>query len=275
MANRRGKFQRTLAAAVQDITENGFDSPGRVQFWIDQLRVAAEESLISEAHLEAALRKSLGAAYRRLVDRGEIARHHPGISKFTIQRLTPMMRAELDKRVMASANLIRINRRAAIEKTLQRFEGWSTSIPKGGSKATDKSEVKEDVKKALAQLPFVERRVAIDQGHKLTAAISEVVATGGGAIAAKWNSNWRQANYDYREDHRERDGKIYLLRASWAVDRGFVKPGGAGWWDDVTKPGEEPMCRCWATWIYAISALPSDMITKKGAEALKQARQAA
>jgi|SRR5579864_3651825 len=271
----KAAFQRVLSAAVADIAEHGFDSPGRVQFWLDRLREAAEESLVSEHQMDAALRKSLGAAYRRLVERGEIARYHPGVSKFTIQRLTPMMRAELDKRIMSSANLIRMNRRQAIDKTLQRFEGWSTSIPKGGSKATSKTEVKEDVRKALAQLPFVERRVAIDQGHKLTAAISEVVATGGGAIAAKWNSNWRQTNYDYREHHRERDGEIYLLRSSWAVDRGFVKPGRAGWWDDVTKPGEEVNCRCWATWLYTLADLPSDMVTKKGTEAMRAAREAA
>jgi hypothetical protein len=264
-----------LSAAVADIRDHGFDSPGRVQFWIERLREAAEASLVSEGHVIEALRRSLGAVYQRLVDRGEVLRRHPGVSRFTVQKLTPMMRAELDKRIMASANLIKLNRRQAIDRTLQRFEGWSTSIPSGGSGATDKKEVKDDVRKALSQLPFVERRVAIDQGHKLTAAISEVVAAGGGAIAARWNSNWRQVNYDYREEHRERDGKVYLLRSSWAMDRGFVKPGGAGWWEDVTKPGEEPMCRCWATWLYALRDLPSETLTKKGTDALKQAREAA
>jgi hypothetical protein len=66
------------------------------------------------------LRAGLGAIYRRLVERGGVARYHPEIARFTIQRITPRLRAEFDRRILASANLIKLNRQQAIDKTLQR-----------------------------------------------------------------------------------------------------------------------------------------------------------
>jgi len=50
----------------------------------------------------------------------------------------------------------------------------------------------------------------------------------GAAIALIWHSNWRQAGYDYREDHKERDLEIYTLRPNWALERGFMKASPAG-----------------------------------------------
>jgi hypothetical protein len=47
----------------------------------------------------------LGAIYRKLAEKGQIARYHCGIDRFTLDRIKPYLRAELDKRIMASANL--------------------------------------------------------------------------------------------------------------------------------------------------------------------------
>jgi hypothetical protein len=175
---------------------------------------------------------------------------------------------------MASANLIKLNREKAIQSTLQRFSGWATSIPAGGSNVQDKPEVKSDVSKSLKQLPFEERRVAIDQGHKLISAINDIVAQDGGAIAAVWHSNWRQQNYNYREDHRERDRKVYLIRDSWAHKAGLVKPGKVGYTDEITQPAEEPMCRCFYLFVYSLEDLPADMLTEKGREEIARVREA-
>ena len=78
-----------------------------------------------------------------------------------------------------------------IEKTMRRFQGWSTSIPPGGVSAEKKADVKKDVRKSLKQLPYEERRVIVDQGHKLVASISEIIASDGGAIAGRWRSQYR------------------------------------------------------------------------------------
>ncbi|MDE2103719.1 MAG: hypothetical protein KGL39_41160 [Patescibacteria group bacterium] len=210
--------------------------------WTELLRRAAARTTRSTAYLEDALRQALGAIYRRLADQGAVLKRHPGVGRFTLERVKPELRRELDRRILASANLIRLNRTEAISNTLRRFEGWSTSIPKGGSEQVNRRKTKGEIGKPLQSLPFVERRVLIDQGHKLTAAINETVAKSGGAIACQWHSHWREPNYNYRPDHKERDKAVYLLRDSWALDKGLIKAGPAGYYDKVTAVGEEPFC---------------------------------
>lgn len=264
-------FYEVITAAVRDITDRGFD-PIRVDIWIKQIEAAARRDMVSEDLLNRTLRSSLESLYKRYVDRGALLQYSPGVSKFTLDRIKPQLRAELDRRIMASTQLIKMNREEAIQKTLRRFAGWTTSIPQGGSTATDKNEVKGDIKKALKQLPFEERRVLIDQGHKFTAAISETLASDGGAIAAIWHSNWRQRNYNYREDHKDRDRKVFTVRGNWAAAKGLMKAGPAGYVDDITKPAEEPFCRCHYQWLYHLRELPKDMLTEKGTAELERVR---
>lgn len=263
-------FNAVLSEAVSDLVENGFDSVERVERWTRALREAADRSLISPASLEQQLRDALAAIYRKMVDHGDVFRFNPQVERFTLERVRPALRSELDRRIIASANLIKLNRSESIDKTLRRFQGWSTSIPAGGVAREKKSEVRANVRKSLAQLPFEERRVLIDQGHKLTAALSEILATDGGAIACRWRSHWRQPGYDYREDHKERDEKIYLVRDSWAHRAGFVKKGRVGYFDEITAPGQEPFCRCYVVWLYNLRELPDDMLTAKGRSSLRE-----
>jgi hypothetical protein len=171
---------------------------------------------------------------------------------------------------MASANLIKYNREKNINEVLQRFEGWATSIPTGGSKAVDRVKEKQTIKKSLTKMPFEQRRVVIDQTHKLVSNINEIVATDNGAIAARWHSHWRQANYNYRKDHKERDDKIYVIRNSWAHKEGLIKPVN-GYTDDITSPGEEVYCRCNYVYLYNLRQV-QDLLTKKGQAALQSAK---
>jgi len=261
--SRRG-FYETITDAVRYFTEHGFVSSERLEFWVKEIRIAAERSMIPPHVMEQQLRATFGSVYRRMVDRGAIAKHHKGIDRFTLQQVAPRLRAELDRRLVASAQLIKLNRVAAIEKTMRRFAGWASSIPAGGSDNVDKVGTKAEVRKALANLPFEERRVAIDQGHKFASSLNEIVATGGGAIAVRWNSHWRQLNYDYREPHKDRDGKVYMLRNNWAQQKSLAKPGPAGYYDAVTAFGVEINCRCFGTYIYNLRDLPEDMLTEKG-----------
>lgn len=267
-------FYEVLTQAVDDLAEHGFDSVERVERWTTALRLAAGAATANPAEFERMLREGLASVYKRLVDAGGIARMHPGIGRFTLEQVKPKLRAELDRRIMSSASLIRLNREQAIDKTIQRFQGWATSIPIGGSAEPEKAKTKKNVRKSLAQLPFEERRVLIDQGHKLTASLSNILATDGGAIAAKWRSHWRQAGYNYRQDHKERDEKVYALRESWAINRGLMKKGPNPYYDDITQAAEEPFCRCYIVWIYALRDLPKDMLTVKGSSALDEARAA-
>lgn len=265
-------FYRVVTAAVREFEENGFDSAERLTYWIERIRKSAEETLTPQAVLERTLRDSLAGVYKRLIEDGKIIQAHPDISRFTLDRLKPKLRAELDRRVMVSRSLVTLNREQMVEKTVQRFAGWASSVPAGGSRAVDVKETKDHIRQALTSMPFTERRLHIDQGHKFTAALNEIIAVGGGAIAVRWNSQWRRAGYGYRVDHKERDQKVYLLRESWAREKGLVKVGSDGYYDDITKVGEEVYCSCFATWVYALKKLPEDMLTANGKKALEAAR---
>ena len=265
-------FYETITAAINDLLEHGFDKLERVETWMDRIRKAAVESMTPPHVMDQALRGALGNIYSQMVEKKGLLKFFPGVGIYTLDRVKPKLRAELDRRLMASAGLIKLNREKSIQQTLQRFAGWATSVPAGGSDAQSKSDVKDSVKKSLKQLPFEERRVIIDQGHKFTASLAQVVAVDAGAIAGIWHSNWRQKGYNYREDHKERDEQVYLIRGSWAHEKGLVKPGPAGYLDDITQPGEEVFCRCHMQYVTALRKLPETMLAAKGREELAAAR---
>lgn len=246
----------------------GYDSAERVAKLMRELVEAAERSMISPTALEQQLTDKLRREYDRQVAGGNLAKRHSEIPRFTLERIRPQLRAELDRRIVASANLIKLNRAAAIEKTMQRFSGWATSIPIGGMRDAKRQKAKDNIRKSLSSLPFEERRVIIDQGHKLIASINEITAKDGGAIALRWRSNWRQPGYAYRKDHKERDGVVYLIRDSWAHKAGLVKKGGGKFYDEIDGVGQAIFCRCYAVYLYGLDSLPFDMLTQKGKEAI-------
>lgn len=273
MAKRPETFSTVLDEAMRDFKEHGFDSAERLEYWDRRLREAAVRGMIPEQRMEQMVREAMAAVYRREVENFGALKRSPGVKRYVIDTVKPRLRAELDRRIMANAQLIKLNRQREIEATMQRFAGWATSVPVGGTDQSGKEEAQK-IRKSLSGLSFRERRVMVDQGHKLVSAIDNVVAVGGGAIAGVWRSHWKQANYDYREDHKERDQLLYVVRGNWAMERGLMKLGGRQYTDEITQPAEEPFCRCFYKWVYAISALPDDMITQKGREELARARAA-
>jgi hypothetical protein len=265
-------FFETVTAAIKDFEENGFDSVERLAFWTDKIRRAAIESLTPEHVLEDTLKQTLSGIYKRMIDDGQIIKTHVGISRFTVDRLKPKLRTELDRRMMVSRNLIKLNREAMIEKTTQRFAGWASSVPAGGSRAVEVKDVKGNIRKALTSLPFEERRCIIDQSAKFISALNDVIATDGGAIAGRWHSQWRRRGYSYRVDHKERDQKVYAIRGNWALEKGLMKAGPDGYTDQITKPAEEVYCGCSYQFVYNLRDLPESMVTARGRESLTEAR---
>lgn len=265
-------FHAVLTAAVSDISENGYDDVSRLDEWLRRLRLAAIADLPSSEEIQSRMQLAMQTVFNRTFSKSAVLKYHPGVPKFTIERLKPFARTELDRKIRASAGLIKLNREQAIEKTLQRFSGWATSIPDGGSRVVEKVDVKEHIAKPVRQVQYEARRVSIDQGAKLVSAINEVVSTQGGAIAGKWRSHYRRAGYDYREDHKERDGLIYLIRGSWAHQQGLVKAGPTGYTDQITAAAEEPFCQCWYVYFYALRELPDEMLTEKGRKLLDETR---
>lgn len=272
-------ISEVIAEAVRDFADKGFASETQLNDWLGRLRAAIGSNLKSTPAMEEAMRDALGAIFKRLVDKGQILRAHPSVSRFTLSRMAPRLRPELDRRILASANLIKLNRAQMIEKTLQRFSGWATSVPKGGSDQVDRREIKADIFKPIASESFEVRRVLIDQGHKLNANISAVIAIDNGAIAAQWFSHYLQSGYNYREVHadRDRNGNVYLIRGSWAHKDGLVNVGSSGYSDDTDQPAELPFCRCRYVYLYSLrqlDRLQPDMLTIKGRTTLDATRAA-
>lgn len=269
----RNTFYEVLSAAINDLMEHGFDSQARLDRWMRALAQAAGTSLISEEVLKRTLRDTLHRTFKRSTSMSALMKVHPGVGQFTLEQIKPHLRAELDRRILASASLIRLNRDASIAKTLQRFAGWATSIPAGGTEIESRQEVKKEIRRGIAGLSYEERRVTIDQSHKLVAAINEIVATDGGAIAGTWRHVKRgPPSYDSRPEHVAREGHVFLIRDSWAHQKGFVKPK-YGYTDEIEAPAQLLYCSCSWEFKFALRDLPPDMLTARGKAALLEARK--
>lgn len=269
-------FYDTLTEAIRWFDEHGFTSTERLEFWVKELAEAAERSMTPQHVAEEQVRRAFHGIYHRLVEKGGIAKRHPGIGRFTVQQVAPRLRAELDRRILASAGLIKLNRKEAVEKTLRRFSGWATSIPPGGTEATDKREAKSDIRKSLATLKFEERRVQIDQGHKLIANLNDILAVDGGAIAATWvDRGSSDSHYKARPEHKAWSDRkaTRLIRDSWAHKAGLVKPNSDGFTDEYEMVGQLPYCSCHQIYKYNLRQLPDDLLTAKGREFLAKAKR--
>lgn len=261
--SRRG-FYDVVGEAVSDIVEHGFDSQERLQKWLIAIRRAAIQALIPEHELEELLRRSLSKAFRSAASTAVLQRKHVGIPAFKLEQIRYGLHVEVRRRIQVGADLIKLNRSTAIEQTLQRFAGWASSVPAGGSSAVSRKETGEKVRRSIAGMPFVERRVIIDQAHKLVAAVNDIVARDGGAIAMRWQHIHPGPHYDSRPEHLARNNKIFLIRDSWAHQGGLVKLAGGQYLDQVDQPGEKIFCSCSGVYIYVPSALPPKMWTAKG-----------
>ena len=258
-------FFEVINSAIADFLKHGFDDVNRLDRWLLQIKLSAHQHLMSEQEMQQKMEKALKGAFHRLVTKDGLVSKN--VSKYDVSKLSGKLRAELDRRIIASANLIRDDREQSIRLVLHRFEGWATSIPAGGTKIKPNPKEKSRLKKGMSDIAFRQRRVIIDQTHKLIANINDIVAVDNGAIAARWHSHWKQMNYDYRKDHKERDEKIYAIRDSWAVKEGYINPVN-GYTDDITSPGEEVYCRCNYVYLYYLRQV-KDLLTKKGLLALQ------
>ena len=273
-------FTRTVREAVKFFLRNGYTSRQEMEQWQAIIRQAAESE--TDDDYMSMLSDRLRKAYDLQVSKAGALERHKGLSRFTLNYMEPKLRSELDRRILASADLIKLNRTAAINKTVQRFSGWATSIPVqdyvgGGLSASSRSGIvanAQHIQKSAEQVDYEARRVMIDQSHKLIANIDNIIATGNNAIAAEWHSHWRQPGYDYREDHKERDKLVYLIRGNWAQKNGYVKAGRVGYLDEITQPGEEVFCRCYVTYLYNLRSIPEDMLTQKGRKFLESMKAA-
>ena len=262
-------FRKLLMQAMKEFARKGYRSEAELHEWVMRLHAALDAEMPNDDDSKRELWRTFEVIYDRQIKRGGISRLVPGVSQYTIDRVAPELRAELDRLVFASVDLIKLNKRAATEKTLQRFVGWVSSVPRGGSSETDIRSVAEDIVKSVAQVKYEARRVAIDQGHKLNAAVAHVVAHAEGAIAAIWHDRGEhEKNYDARKEHLARSGKVFLIRDSWAMQDGLIKKAGLQCTDEIEEPAQLPFCSCTYEYLTSLRDLPAACLTKKGKAAL-------
>lgn len=266
------RFRKVLEEAIRYFEKWGYENPDVLMDWITRLRNAAETEQGSLSSKQRKLAESLRSIFYQMTKKGRMIENaNPHVTRLTLQIIAPSLRNELDRRILASADLIKLNRTRAIEETLQRFSGWSTSIPPGGSGAVSKREVANHIAKPLHSRSFEERRLAIDQGHKLIANVNHIIGIQSGGIAVKWR-HVHQAGYNGRPEHEERDGQFFLLKDSWAKEKGLVKKGPNPYYDDIDQVGVAPFCRCWVEFKISLSQLPPEFLTKKGQKTLEETR---
>ena len=270
MIDPRPRFRTLLLAAIEHFATAGYSSEAELQEWILRLHRALDLELLGDERTKALISQALTSVYQREVRSG-IQRRVPGVSRYTLDRVAPALRAELDRRIFAGVDLIRLNRQAATQQTLARFSGWVSSVPRGGS-SVDRRAVASDVGKSVARVKFEARRVAIDQSAKLSAAVSHVVAMGEGAIAAIWHDRGEDDHgYDARPEHLKRSGTLFLVRDSWALNDGLIAKRGVQYTDEVEQAAELPYCACWWEYVVSPRALPDALLTAKGREWLRSA----
>ncbi|MFA5731904.1 MAG: hypothetical protein WC934_07860 [Acidithiobacillus sp.] len=76
-------------------------------------------------------------------------------------------------------------------------------------------------------------------------------------------------------DHQKRDGAIYIVKGNWALQKGMMIPGSAGYIEDVDIPGRQLGCMCHLIWLSRLTDLPDDMLTDLGKEAVMASRERA
>jgi hypothetical protein len=279
VASARQKFNALVNEAVRYFAKRGVVSDHDLDAWVDRLTIAARDAMVAPSALARMMANHLRAVYARAEARQRLRPPKVDMrfaAQFTprhfqaMSRIVPKMQRDLDAKILASANLIKLNREEAIAQTMRRFRGWASSVPEGGT-AAPLGDPQADIRKPLQRLPFIERRVLIDQGHKLNANLASTIAENSGALAGVWNSNWRQLHYNYRPDHKERDQHVYAIRDNWALAAGLMKAGPDGYTDEITQPAEEINCRCWYLYLFSLDKLPDEMLTAKGREALNKA----
>ena len=194
------------------------------------------------------------------------------IPLFTVDQIKPELRGELTNRIVANANMVKDDRDLMIPRILRRFSAWMTPGSEEERKLLESLKQGGRSTKPITRSRSEERRVQIDQGHKLIASIQAVVAEQSGAIAAEWRSHGRyDKSYDARPEHLARDGKVYAIRGNWAMERGLMNKG-AGFTDEIDEPGQKDDCRCWFHYLNGLRQLPPEMLTAKGRRAQAQTR---
>ena len=227
--------------------------------WLDWVRSALQGEMPSDRVIFDLVHRYMTARYATITR--SVKKRHALPRSFSPDMIAAEYRHYLRDRITASVELIKLNRDEEIERQTRRFAGWATGASLSDKSDDDFNELKKSTRKSIAGMTFIRRRVCTDQGHKLMAAIDDTIALQYGAVAREWRHVIPHSGYQSREEHLERDHRIYAIRG---IDG--VKAGKDGYVDELPdQPGELPYCSCFYRSIYDVDELPREMRSVAGA----------
>lgn len=252
---------RRLRRITKDFEQRFTGNPDieQLRSMVPQVRGALEGAYLTDTQIADEVARMLGARFRRGL-RSLPKRHRGFVGRLGPEIIEDQYRPMLRQRILASVDLIRLNRDQEIERQLKRFVGWATGSVPSQAKRSDKGELSKGLTKSLQQESFERRRVCIDQGHKLLAAVDDVIALEHGAIAKKWRHVIPHAGYQSREEHLKLDGKVFAVRNNEMLKARRMTKAGRPYAEEVDpQPAVEPYCQCFWEAIYDLEDLPDEM----------------
>ena len=259
-----------LKQAVTDIFRHG---TGNLKTW--QSRIVSFMSSIELTPTQARehAEKVLFSEFEQRFKEKSVIRRQKGIELYTFEQLKPKLQNQLSDRVRGFTELIVVGGETNIQRQKQRLSGWGVNLiqPNGAV-------LKKDVEAVVDAIQPTEReRYHIrfqdnDQTHKLIAALDKLIADDGGALAVTWNQHWtlnpRNKGTSPKTNHKQFDGKTFILKDCWAVKDELIKAGELKYYENLGDViGENYNCTCSGTYLYSINELYQirpDCFTEKG-----------
>ncbi len=252
------KRTREIINRFREAFTGDFDMD-QLLWWLGILRTYFRREYPDDQLIDKAVRTFLSARFNHIVKTVK-SRHKLEVAGFGPEEIGNKFRPYLTERIRASVELIKLNRDQEIEAQLRRFAGWAS----GGMEGQDKrgEDLHKSLNQSIRQMTYVRRRVTIDQGHKLMAAIDDTIAKEYGAIARKWRHIIPHPDYQSRKEHLYRNNKVYAVKDNPELKAGRMKRGPNGYAEDLPdQPAELPYCSCWWSNIYSVEDLPPEMRT--------------
>ena len=216
--------------------------------------------------LEPDLRREYKKAYYQYVNGGYKV-FHPGIRAYRIEDMKPLYRKAVQNSVDNSVALIKTQNQDFIRTMQDRFRNWATiPSPEMRGLSSNPEKVVSYLRNSVLQAPEIRKEMTAhqhfiveDQTRKLISNMNDITAKEAGAVAFVWH-NRRDAKVTGRPggknkpsakhgDHWEREGKLYLIKDSWAIRKGLLKKTkNVGYDIDIADglPGIPIACRCYA-----------------------------
>lgn len=147
-------------------------------------------------------------------------------------------------------------------------------VPVGGSKDKVLKANISDIKKTARWLPKWHKLLFTYKAASFPEEIEFLFIRQSGPIAAAWRFSVLDVECDFRmnHDHRALSGTIYLVRDSWAMEKGYLDKDSAPCIEDVVRPKQDIGCMCNLTWLYGLRDLPSHMLSTYGQKVFEQTR---